>query len=41
MKINNFAKRLGLPTSKIRYYENIGLIKGDRQEKNNYRDFKK
>ena len=40
MKINNFAKRLGLPTSKIRYYENIGLIKGNRQEKNNYRDFK-
>lgn len=40
MKINEFAKRLGLPNSKIRYYEKIGLISGDRQDKNNYRDFK-
>ena len=40
MKINEFAKRLGLPNSKIRYYEKIGLINGNRQDKNNYRDFK-
>lgn len=39
MKVNDFAKRLGIGSSKVRYYDRIGLIQGDRCEDNNYRDF--
>lgn len=39
MKVHDFAKRLGLPDSKVRYYDRAGLIQGGRQEGNNYRDF--
>lgn len=39
MKVNDFAKRLGIGSSKVRYYDRIGLIQGDRCEENNYRDF--
>lgn len=38
MKVNEFSKRLGIPKSKIRYYDRVGLINGDRQD-NNYRNF--
>lgn len=39
MKVHDFAKRLGLPGSKVRYYDRSGLIQGGRQKENNYRDF--
>lgn len=39
MKVNDFSKRLGICSSKVRYYDRIGLIKGNRCEENNYRDF--
>ena len=39
MKVHDFAKQLGLPASKVRYYDRSGLIQGGRQKKNNYRDF--
>ena len=39
MKVHDFAKRLGLPDSKVRYYDRSGLIQGGRQQKNNYLDF--
>lgn len=39
MKVNDFAKRLGIGSSKVRYYDRIGLIQGERCEENNYRDF--
>lgn len=39
MKVHDFAKRLGLPDSKVRYYDRSGLIRGGRQRENNYRDF--
>ena len=39
MKVNDFSKRLGIGSSKVRYYDRIGLIKGGRCEANNYRDF--
>lgn len=38
MKVHDFAKRLGLPGSKVRYYDRSGLIQGGRQKENNYRD---
>lgn len=38
MKVNDFAKQLGIAGSKIRYYDRMGLIQGKRCE-NNYRDF--
>ena len=38
MKVHDFAKRLGLPASKVRYYDHSGLIRGKRQKGNNYRD---
>lgn len=39
MKVHDFAKQLGLPDSKVRYYDRSGLIRGERQRGNNYRDF--
>lgn len=39
MKVHEFAKLLGLPDSKVRYYDRSGLIRGGRQKENNYRDF--
>lgn len=39
MKVHDFARRLGLPDSKVRYYDRAGLIQGERQKGNNYRDF--
>lgn len=39
MKVHDFARRLGLPDSKVRYYDRSGLIQGGRQKGNNYRDF--
>lgn len=41
MKVNEFAKLLGIPQSKVRYYDREGLIHGQRIESNNYRDFTK
>lgn len=38
MKVHDFARRLGLPDSKVRYYDRSGLIRGGRQKENNYRD---
>jgi len=38
MRVNDFAKTLGLPASKVRYYDQQGLIRGSRGE-NNYRHF--
>ncbi len=38
MKISEIAKRLGLPESRIRYYEKRGLIKIDR-DTSGHRDF--
>lgn len=38
MKVNEFAKQLGIVDSKIRYYDRQGLIQGERQN-NNYRNF--
>lgn len=39
MKVHDFAKRLGLPDSSIRYYDRMGLIQSGRQKENNYRRF--
>jgi DNA-binding transcriptional MerR regulator len=39
MKVNDFARQIGIPDSKVRYYDRMGLIKGQRKEGNNYRDF--
>lgn len=38
MKVHEFAKCLGLPDSKVRYYDRSGLVRGGRQRGNNYRD---
>ena len=38
MKVNEFSKLIGIPDSKIRYYDRKGLISSDRKE-NNYRDY--
>ena len=39
MKVHDFARYLGLPDSKVRYYDRSGLVQGGRQKENNYRDF--
>lgn len=39
MKVHDFAKQLGLPDSKVRYYDRAGLIQSGRQAGNNYRNF--
>ena len=39
MKVKEFADRIGLPCSKVRYYDRAGMICGDRIKENNYRDF--
>ena len=39
MKVKEFADRIGLPCSKVRYYDREGMICGDRIKENNYRDF--
>lgn len=41
MKVHEFATRLGIPASKIRYYDRNGVISGRRLEKNNYREYDK
>ncbi|MGM9942008.1 MAG: MerR family transcriptional regulator [Bulleidia sp.] len=38
MKVTEFARRIGFPASRIRYYDRMGIIRGDRRD-NNYRDF--
>ena len=38
MKVHDFARRLGLPDSKVRYYDQAGLIRGGRQKENPSRD---
>lgn len=40
MKVNEFSKKMGIPASKLRYYDRLGLIEGNRKD-NNYRDFTK
>lgn len=39
MKVKEFAKRLGINSSKVRYYDRVGFVDGERVENNNYRDF--
>lgn len=39
MRVHEFASRLGVPASKIRYYDRNGIISGKRQENNNYREY--
>ncbi len=39
MKVHDFARCLGLPDSKVRYYDRSGLVRGGRKKENNYRDF--
>ncbi len=39
MKVHEFSARLGIPASKIRYYDRNGVISGKRQEGNNYREY--
>lgn len=39
MKVNEFAKKLGIPPSKVRYYDREGITKSGRCEDNNYREF--
>lgn len=39
MKVHEFAARLGIPASKIRYYDRNGIISGKRLAKNNYREY--
>lgn len=39
MKVHDFSRCLGLPDSKVRYYDRSGLVRGGRQKENNYRDF--
>ena len=38
MYVNEFSRRLGIPSSKVRYYDRIGLYQGERF-KNNYRNY--
>lgn len=38
MYVNEFARRLGLPPSKVRFYDRSGMYQSRRRE-NNYRDF--
>lgn len=39
MKVHEFSTRLGIPASKIRYYDRNGVISGKRLEENNYREY--
>ena len=39
MIASEFAQRLGVPVSKIRYYDRLGLGQTERSEENNYRNF--
>lgn len=39
MSIGEVARVLGVPTSKLRYWEREGLLRFDRDEENNYRRF--
>ena len=41
MNIGQAAKLSGLTVKTIRYYSDIGLIKPEVNERNNYRDFSK
>lgn len=38
MYVNEFSRRLGLPASKVRYYDRSGMYQS-RRKNNNYRDF--
>lgn len=38
MKVSDISKRLGIPSSKIRYYDSVGLLEGKRDGENNYRN---
>lgn len=38
MKVTEFSQRVGIHASRIRYYDRMGIIRGDRRD-NNYRDF--
>lgn len=39
MRIGELARRTGLPTSRIRFYERIGLLKDVERLANGYRDY--
>lgn len=39
MKVHEFSARLGIPASKIRYYDRNGVISGKRLDENNYREY--
>ncbi|WP_416399909.1 MerR family transcriptional regulator [Alicycliphilus denitrificans] len=39
MKIGELAERTGLATSRIRFYERIGLLKAARRQANGYRSY--
>lgn len=39
MKVSEFSKRLGIPPSKVRYYDRFGMYQGGRCMENNYREF--
>lgn len=39
MTVHEFARRLGIPPSKVRYYDRSGVVSGMRSEENNYRDY--
>jgi len=39
MKVHEFSARLGIPASKIRYYDRNGVISGKRVKENNYREY--
>lgn len=39
MKINEFAKRSGVPAKTIRYYETVGLLPEPARRANGYRDY--
>ena len=41
MKVHEFSARLGIPASKLRYYDRNGIISGKRLEENNYREYDK
>lgn len=39
MKVHEFSRRLGIPPSKVRYYNRSGMYESNRRSENNYRDF--
>lgn len=39
MKVNDFAKRIGLPNSTIRFYDRIEITESERTAHNNYRNY--